>query len=183
MKKATFYFFLLSILAFGCGEDNSNRIQNLKDGEFIIKLYNSNGDLLFTRTGDAENLGTGDNHLEIRLLDPSFALPNTNPLETFASLTIFGQSKISAPQELRFNDDNSATFRQRWYSLRDDWGYKSVEGTLDITYFDRLKIKGSFEIHLEVDDKAQQNPRWGHRILAKGYFSSICPYENVGGCQ
>ena len=56
MKKANFYLFLLSILTFGCGEENAYEIQNLNDGEFIIKLYNSNGDLLLTRKGDAENL-------------------------------------------------------------------------------------------------------------------------------
>jgi hypothetical protein len=182
MKKANFYLLLLSILTFGCGEENASEIQNLKDGEFIIRLYNSNGDLLLTKKGDAQNLVTSDSNWEIRLLDPSFGAQNSDPLETFASLTFFGQSSISTPKEFHFNNDNSAAFHQRWYSLDDDWGYKSIDGRLNITSVGNLQIKGSFEVKLEGDVNAQENPHWGQHILAKGYFSSICAYENVGGC-
>jgi hypothetical protein len=181
MEKINCYLFLLFMFALGCGDENVNENQSVKDGEYVIKLYNSEGELLLTKKGNAENLGNSD-HWEIRLLDPSFALPNTDPLETFASLTIFTQATINTPLELQFNNDNSASFHQRWYSLEDDWGYRSTEGTLIITSLDKSKIKGSFEINLKVDANAQQNPRWGHHIVAKGYFSSICPYENVGGC-
>lgn len=173
MKRANYCLLLLSILTFGCGEENDNELQNLNDGEFVIQLYNSNGDLLLSRKGDAENLVTSDNHWEIRLLDPSFGLQNSEPLKTFASLTIFGQSSINTPKELHFNTDNSASFHQRWYSLEDDWGYKSTNGTLKITSSEKSGIKGNFEINLEVDVNAQQNPLWGEHILAKGYFSSM----------
>jgi hypothetical protein len=191
MKRLTKYLLLLSILTLGCGEedgtenvppDATSELQNLKDGEFVIKLYNTNGDLLLTKKGDAENLGTAYDHWEIRLLDPSFGTQDSDPLQTFASLTISGQSGINTPRQLQFNKDNAASFHQRWYSLEDDWGYKSSTGTLVITSVEKLKITGSFEISLEVDVNARQNPLWGEYILAKGYFSSTCPYENAGGC-
>lgn len=182
MKLATYYLLLLFILTVGCGEENDNGIQKIKDGEFVIQLYDSNGDLLLTRKGDAENLLRYDSYWEIRLLDPSFGLPDSEPLKTFASLTIFGQSPINTPKELHFNTDNTASFHQRWYSLEDDWSYKSVDGTLKIISLEKSGIKGYFEITLEVDANAHQNPLWGKYILAKGYFSSICPYKKHGGC-
>lgn len=182
MKSVSCYLFLLCILKFGCAEENVNKIQNLEDGEFVIELYNNKGDLLLTKEGNAENLGTPGNRWEIRLLDPAFELQNSDPLKTFASLTMFGQSSINIPQELRFNTNNTAYLYQRWYSLEGDWGYKSTNGTLSITSAEKSIVKGSFEISLEADANTQQNPLWGAHILVKGYFSSTCPYQNVGGC-
>ena len=182
MKKAGFFLFIVSILMLGCEEDHTNEIQNLKDGEYLIKLYNNSGDLLLTRKGSAENLGAVDNHWEIRLLDPSFAMPDSDPLKTFASLTLYGESLTSTPRELSLNEDYSAVLHQRWYSLENDWGYKSIDGSVTITSMEKSKIKGSFEINLTVDVNAQQNPLWGKYIVAKGHFSSTCPYEDIGGC-
>lgn len=173
MKKVRYFLFLVLILSFGCSEEKDYENQNLKDGEFVIKLYNSKGDLLLTRKGDAQNLAYTDSNWEIRLMDPLFGLPTSDPLKTFASLTVFGQSPITEPQELQFNNDNSAVLHQRWYSLGDDWGYKSTSGMLTISTIEKSGVKGSFEITLEVDADAQQNPLWGDNLLAKGYFSTI----------
>ena len=175
--------FLLTVLVFACREENIKKTERLKEGEFLIKLYNSNGDLLLTRNGNAENLGTGGGNWEIRLLDPSFGQQNADPLKTFAFLTVFGQSELKTPESLAFNSDNFASFRQRWYSLQDDWGYESTDGVLNITSIEGTKITGNFEIHLQVGTDAQQNPLWGDHILVKGSFSSICPYESVGACN
>ncbi len=184
MKRINYYLFLWAILTFGCGDENAVKIQSPKDGEFIIELYNASGDLLLTKQGNAENL-VADNiySWEIRLLDPIFGMQNSDPLETFASLTFFGKTPMNKLQELNFNDDINAVLFQRWYSLEDDWGYRSTSGTMNITQIEKLKIKGNFQIDLEVDDSAQQNPKWGEHIVVKGYFSSICPYEKYGGCE
>lgn len=183
MKRINYFLLLVFILVLGCSDENATGIQNLKDGEFVIKLYNSNGNLLLSKKGDAENLGAAGSNWEIRLIDRAFGQQNSDPLKTFASLTIFGDVSISDSQELQFNTDNAAYFFERWYSLEDDWGYKSTGGTLRITSTEQSIIKGSFEIELEVDAEfAQQNPLWGERIVAKGYFSSICPGGEYGGC-
>lgn len=174
MKRAKLYLFLLLIFTLGCGEENAYEIQNLKDGEFIVKLYNSKGHLLLTTKGDAENFNTSGNYWEIRFVDPT--------LERFASLTVIGQTPINKPQEFQLDSNNVAIFHQRWYSSQDVWGYKSTNGSLNITSWKESKVKGSFEINLDVDPNAQQNPLWGEHILAKGYFTSICPYEDVGVC-
>ena len=184
MKRVNCYLFLLTILMLACEDVTTDEIQSVKDGEYIIKLYNDNGDLLLTKRGNAENL-VADNiySWEIRFLDPLFGMQNSDPLETFASLTVFGKSSINKPQELFFNNDNIAVLHQQWYSLGDDWGYRSTKGTMNITQIEKFRIKGNFEINLEVDGSAQQNPKWGERIFVKGYFSSVCPYEEYGGCE
>lgn len=180
--KGVSIFFILVILTFGCENPTAEETPLLKDGEYIIKLYSTDGELLLTRKGTAENLGAVDNYYEIRLLDPFFGLQKSKPLETFASLTIFGQSLPSQPHQSFFNTDNTGVLHQRWYSASDDWGYRSRSGTLKITKVENLKIAGSFQIELIVDGDAEQNPNWGDRILAKGYFVSICPYEDHGVC-
>jgi hypothetical protein len=183
MKRAGTFLILLAILAIGCREDGVDEIQSLKDGEFVINLYHSNGSLLLTTKGNAENLSTSGSHWEIRLMDPDFSTPNPDPLETFAHFTIIGQSAIAQPGELSINNDNIAIFHQRWYSITGDWGYRSTSGTLHIQQLEKLRMKGSFEINLEVDQNAQQHPEWGDRILVKGNFSSVCPYQETGGCK
>jgi len=182
MKRKFFYLFLLSILAVSCDEENDCEIENLNEGEFAIKLYNTRGDLLLTKKGNAENFSLSGDHWELRLLDADFGLENSDPLKTFAFFGIFGDHAITATQVLQVEKGNSARFYQRWYSLNDDWGYQSVDGTINITSIEGSKAKGSFEINLEVADYFNANPLWGDRLLAKGHFSSICPYEGSDVC-
>lgn len=182
MKGANFCLFLLTMLALGCGHQEACELESVNEGEFIIRLYNPGGDLLLTKKGNAENFSLSGDHWELRLLDSDFGLENADPLKTFASLTIFGESAVTQPRVLQVNNGNRAVFHQRWYSLEDDWGYKSVNGTVNIASLEGSKVKGSFEINMEADVNALQNPLWGERILAKGHFSSICPYEDLGVC-
>ena len=182
MKGTNYCLLLLIILAVGCGQENTCELENLNEGEFVIKLYNTSGDLLLTKKGNAENFSLSGDHWELRLLDSDFGLENADPLKTFAFLTIFGEAAVTTPRVLQVNNGNRAVFSQRWYSLEDDWGYKSVNGTVNITSLEGSKVKGSFEINLEVADNAFLNPLWGERILAKGHFSSICPYADLDVC-
>ena len=129
MKRVICYLILLSILIIGCTEENIYEAQDVRDGEFTIKLYNSKGALLFAKKGIAENLVTADNRWEIRLLDPSFGLPDSDPLKTFASLTIFGQSSLNEPKQFEFNKDNLAAFQHPCYSPENNWEKGSLSGT------------------------------------------------------
>lgn len=182
MKGANCCLFLLTVLALGCGHEEACELENLNEGEFVIKLYNTGGDLLLTKKGIAENFSLSGDHWELRLLDSDFGLENADPLRTFASLTVFGESAVTTPRVLQVNNGNRAVFFQRWYSLEDDWGYKSVDGVVNIVSLEGSKVRGSFEINLETNADAQPNPLWGDRILAKGHFSSRCPYLDLDVC-
>jgi hypothetical protein len=54
VMKGTKYCLLLPIiLVVGCGQENTCELENLNEGEFVIKLYNTSGDLLLTKKGSA----------------------------------------------------------------------------------------------------------------------------------
>jgi hypothetical protein len=174
---------LSTLFFFNCDKDDDELAPSgLESGEFEIKIYNEDGVLLLTKKGDAENLG-GTGSWEIRLLDPMFGTENGDDSQNFASLTFFGQSPLNELQTIELDEDRFAVFHQRWYSLPDDWGYRTLQGTLRISERHELMIKGSFEIRLTTDPSMLANPKWGERIFIKGSFSSICPYESVGGCD
>jgi hypothetical protein len=170
------------ILLTSCREEDISEGPSLGEGEFILDLFNEQGDLLLTKKGTAENLFTNSERWEIRLLDPQFIEPEHDPLSTFAFLVFIGQNAIDQRTELSLNHDNIASFRQRWYSLTDDWGYQSTSGSMRIEELGELRLVGSFEITLEVAAGALVNTRWGNRIVLKGRFSSTCPYQSTGGC-
>lgn len=173
---------LCIVFCFSACQEEMPTTPDVTDGEFVIELYNTDNELLLTKKGNAENLSTSGTYWEIRLMDPQFGQPGGDPLQSFAFLTLIGNSAIRRGQ-IALDSDHVARFEQRWYSMPTDWGYLSNRGTVDITEFSNLAVKGSFEVTLTVADHANPHPQWGNEIRVKGYFSSLCPYQETGGCQ
>lgn len=173
MKKVALFLLLVSFL--GCSDDDSSLA--VKPGEFTIRLYDANDKLLLTRKGEVMVVGTEDvDGWEIRLLDPSFATQSANPIQTFASLTLFGIKSIESNRYVAFNDDASAVLHELWYSSQDSWSYASNSGSVVFTKVNDVSIDGFFEITLNVDQSGNQNVFWGTKVTAKGSFSAI-PFD------
>jgi hypothetical protein len=161
---------LLALIFFGmgCSKELPNNIPSLKEGEFEIRVYDIKGALLLSKKGEAEYIGKN----ELRLIDTTFIQPNVDPLKTFAAFYFSLNTTLTSPKELSLNNNSTASFSQRWYSLPDDWGYTSTAGNLTISSIVNSKVKGSFQVTLDIADGFGKNPLWGEHIVVKGSFST-----------
>jgi hypothetical protein len=160
--------FVLIFFGIGCSIELPTNTPNFKDGEFEIRVYDTKGTLLLSKKGEAEYIGKN----ELRLTDTTFIQPNVDPLKTFAVFYFSLNSPLVSPKEFRLNNNSTASFSQRWYSLPDDWGYTSTAGKLTISSIINSNAKGSFEVNLDIADGFDKNPLWGEHIVVKGSFST-----------
>jgi hypothetical protein len=156
----------LLFLSVGCSKELSTNAPSLKDGEFEIRIYDTKGTLLLSKKGQAEYIGQA----ELRLTDTTFIQPNADPLKTFASFSFRLNTPLTSSKQLSLNDNSTASFYQRWYSLADDWGYSSTTGKLIVSSVANAQAKGSFEVNLDIADSFDKNPLWGDHIIVKGSF-------------
>jgi hypothetical protein len=168
MIRLNHLLFALFFFGIGCSKELPTNIPNLKEGEFEIRVYDIKGALLLSKKGEAEYIGKN----ELRLTDTTFIQPNVDPLKTFAAFYFILNTTLTSPKELILNSNSTASFTQRWYSLSDDWGYTSAAGKLTISSIVNSKVKGSFEVNLDIADGFGKNPLWGEHIVVKGSFST-----------
>lgn len=166
ISMKTLILFALSFILLSCSDDDAPIV--LQPNTYQISILDENGEEVFKGGGSAQfsYYYTGDQHLS--LYDPHSVIPIGDEF-TFMGIHV---------QFADYSHFKTGYLFQRFYSLKDDFGFTTETGSIRILQRHRDGVAGRINMIMNADpEKAALNPHplWGRKITVNVTFRIITP--------